>query len=357
MLTTRVNQLRNLCDSFKFEKVPTDQQLEKMLQEIGENPHYQMTRAVEAPFHVSRKHWRMPWKLTVSKDKRYFKPGKHGSSVGLGTTKDVKIAIDADALEPAAILSVYSERDFKREVEIKELMRAQRPRGRCFSSMNYIGSSKGSSVDRHEIIEPFAKQGDLFTFMMDGPQGQLDRHLYDILRTITLDLKALHDIGYAHRDVKPENILVMEDHEGIFGQLSDFGFAVERDDELRLEGGTRLYLPLEAMVHECEHRDMYQAVEEAKLGDIYALGLVFYSLLTKEFTMFQAAVDTNGAMTAKELESYAKSSEALVRKRIEGTSGKEAILLKLVSRMISRVPEKRPSLDEILAGLDFIATV
>jgi len=90
-------------------------------------------------------------------------------------------------------------------------------------------------------------------------------------------LQYAHDKGIVHRDIKPENILV--DRNGAI-KIADFGLAklIGETSERRLTGtrqrmGTPHYMAPEQIEKptEVDHR-----------ADIYALGVVFYELLTGE---------------------------------------------------------------------------
>src|SRR5690606_20430944 len=93
-------------------------------------------------------------------------------------------------------------------------------------------------------------------------------------------LQFAHDEGIVHRDVKPENILV--DSKGRV-KIADFGIAklVGRKEDITLTGtqhtlGTPHYMAPEQIdtPTKVDHR-----------ADIYALGVVFYEMLTGELPM------------------------------------------------------------------------
>jgi ankyrin repeat protein/predicted Ser/Thr protein kinase len=93
-------------------------------------------------------------------------------------------------------------------------------------------------------------------------------------------LQFAHDEGIVHRDMKPENILV--DSKGRV-KIADFGIAkiVGKEEEITLTGtqhtlGTPHYMAPEQVEtpNKVDHR-----------ADIYALGVVFYEMLTGELPM------------------------------------------------------------------------
>ena len=102
----------------------------------------------------------------------------------------------------------------------------------------------------------------------------------EIARQILLALRAVHDEGAVHRDVKPENLILHDDGrgEGLVVQLVDFGISklVEREpDDLAITRertllGTPYYMAPEQI--RCETLDAR--------ADIYALGAVLYEMIT-----------------------------------------------------------------------------
>jgi len=87
------------------------------------------------------------------------------------------------------------------------------------------------------------------------------------LRQVCAGLGAIHAIGITHRDVTPQNVLVMADGRLV---LTDFGLAIERDDKTTVMGGTPAYMPPEAARGE----------RSDQRSDVFQLGMIMHEVLT-----------------------------------------------------------------------------
>lgn len=103
-----------------------------------------------------------------------------------------------------------------------------------------------------------------------------------IVAQLVLALRYLHGLDIAHRDVKPDNIILTRTMQV---KLLDFGLATFGGDEVlaRETGGTVLYLAPETLIH--------TLWLDPRAGDLYALGLVSYFLLTSVHYFGSSASD------------------------------------------------------------------
>lgn len=141
-------------------------------------------------------------------------------------------------------------------------------------------------------VHDFGEREGLFYFVMELVDGVTLRELLwegrmkpeqalSIVPPICEALQFAHESGIVHRDIKPENILV--DRAGNV-KVADFGIArlgttAAFEKNLTGEGqviGTAHYMAPEQVEHpaEVDHR-----------ADIYALGVVFYEMLTGELPL------------------------------------------------------------------------
>lgn len=145
----------------------------------------------------------------------------------------------------------------------------------------------------------FGEAGGLFYFLMEFVDGLNLRQLLDagnmgerealaIVPQICEALQFAHDQGIVHRDIKPENILL--DRRGQV-KVADFGLAkiIQAGNETPAEDQTPSSSPDLSMAGKVMGTPSYMAPEQTghpdavdHRADIYALGVVFYQMLTGE---------------------------------------------------------------------------
>jgi serine/threonine protein kinase len=121
------------------------------------------------------------------------------------------------------------------------------------------------------LVLPFAKSGDLFSALSDAALSEDDtkRIIYRVLSA----LQYLHGQNIWHRDVKPENILLMGDnHDPNSAVLADFGFARHCE--------TTLSEDFVGSPHYCAP-ELYLRLPYNEKVDIWAVGLTMFACLTR----------------------------------------------------------------------------
>jgi serine/threonine protein kinase len=96
-----------------------------------------------------------------------------------------------------------------------------------------------------------------------------------ILRSITTGLQYIHGMGYAHRDLKPDNLIRC----GPLWKILDFGFVDESNVAHRQACCTPLYMSPEILtifLNEAKQNGIYYGIP----SDIWALGIILNQMLS-----------------------------------------------------------------------------
>ena len=101
--------------------------------------------------------------------------------------------------------------------------------------------------------------------------------LVDLFSQLTSGINHIHTLGFAHRDLKPDNILITKD--GVI-KIIDFGLSCLKKcdvsacfDTCKGTAGTLMYMSPEYVT-----RTQQQTLDGAKANDIWSLGVVMYNL-------------------------------------------------------------------------------
>lgn len=162
-------------------------------------------------------------------------------------------------------------------------------------------------------------------------RGMAPKAAENVLRQMASALDYAHTKGYVHRDVKPDNILFREDGSAV---LTDFGIARATDGQTRMTQfgmvvGTPKYMSPEQA----------RGKEVGPFSDLYALGIVFYEMLT-------GAVPFEGADS---IEIGIKH----LREPVPPLPDDVAMYQPIIDRLLAKAPEDRYSRGrELLQDLD-----
>lgn len=128
------------------------------------------------------------------------------------------------------------------------------------------------STDAYSYLSmEYASQGDLRKLRSSKGEisiQQAERFLIQIAEALDF----IHSVGMLHRDVKPDNILILNDRNA---RLGDFGVAVLPGEESSLEQLKRGVGTMDYMAPEVLKGSGYTS-----RSDLYALGVTFYEILS-----------------------------------------------------------------------------
>ncbi|CAD8194917.1 unnamed protein product [Paramecium pentaurelia] len=177
------------------------------------------------------------------------------------------------------------------------------------------------------LVTEYIKGGSLYQYLKEKKK-LTEIESTQILLKLTIALQAVNSIGYVHRDIKLENVLIDKDNI----KLIDFGFTEKiQRDRLQNGQGTAGYIAPEVFM-----RQPYQEV-----GDIFSLGVIFYSMLCGR-APFRS--NTYDGLLKLNKECQIDFSES----KFVNVSQKSIYLLKA---MLQKQPENRITVQDLLVQL------
>lgn len=171
-------------------------------------------------------------------------------------------------------------------------------------------------------------------------------------------LKFLHDQGYAHRDIKLDNIFLdTENGQVKEAVLGDFGLAVAENDDLddSMQGfcGTLAYLS--PALFRYQMRRYTKDIDVWKTNDIWSLGCTWYQALTGNFPPWIKPNENRAAYVHKmvELAEYDNNSKirkefcADLEKHLKENKDITPLQRKLLIGMLNPDPYGRLNIDQV----------
>jgi serine/threonine protein kinase len=128
------------------------------------------------------------------------------------------------------------------------------------------------------IVMEYIEGEELFSFInkrISNKEKLQPDEILQWMEYLLFGLSRIHDKGYAHRDIKLENIIINKE-QGVI-KIIDLGFACSSDCENTV--GTKYYLPPEFIIDELKSNGL----EAAQAHDVWSLGIIFYILANLSF--------------------------------------------------------------------------
>lgn len=134
-------------------------------------------------------------------------------------------------------------------------------------------------VENYYLVMELVPGGDLMDFV--AANGAIGEDATQVITKQILDgIAYVHQLGISHRDLKPDNILIMQD-DPIIVKITDFGLAKISDNTTFMKTfcGTLAYVAPEIITGKHE-QPLAPGSNYSDLVDIWSLGCLVYVLLT-----------------------------------------------------------------------------
>jgi len=267
-------------------------------------------------------------------------------TLGKGGYSWVKKGVDAKSKVKVAMkFMARAEKNWEKEqaqqvrTEIKSLMRINHPNVMKLYAYNLnckYPEKSGKTLSTILLVLEYCPGGELFDILYYTNQlDEVTARTYFI--QMIKAIKACHDAGIVHRDIKPQNLL-MDAHYQL--KLTDFGLSFLGKEGVDVEKivmktsfvGTRGYQAPELL-----KREPYK-----KGCDIFSAGVVLFILLTG-YPPFEQAIKTD-----KWFHPLARNDVDRFWERHKGCGVDDKDCRDLLSSMMAYRAYNRPSIDEIL---------
>jgi serine/threonine protein kinase len=201
------------------------------------------------------------------------------------------------------------------------------------------------------LVFPYLKNGDLFNLIQKNPLDEQTLRYY--VESIINVIEYLHNNGFAHRDIKPDNILLDDNFNPI---LIDFGHTVKYSDEL----GPKLFKERSDITTEgiCPPEFHKKIGYYGTRMDMFALGRLIFNLATS-LRPFQntKAGDPYFDMIAKgEWEPFWRKVQSGMRASRNPPGVLSEELKELIQGLLQPLSDKRLTIEEVRTSAWFRST-
>jgi serine/threonine protein kinase len=190
-----------------------------------------------------------------------------GKQIGSGTSSQVFSLLNGNSTSVAAVKILNSKHlsDFLREKNALEALSEVPNILKLIHDISLVEESSAALTARginimHDSLFLFMEiypKGDLYSLIERSDGGIPECTAINMARQLWTAVSAMHDLGIAHGDIKPENLLLADD--GSL-RIADFGFAESALKESNEVCGTKQYMAPE-IAREVWH---YSVIENGK---------------------------------------------------------------------------------------------
>jgi serine/threonine protein kinase/AmiR/NasT family two-component response regulator len=190
------------------------------------------------------------------------------------------------------------------------------------------------------LIMEYAKDGDLATILKRKTLSDYDTA--ELISDIASGIKVLQENNMVHFDIKPENIIL----NGHTFLLADFGIIPPKKKRTVSLRHTDIWTTIAYVAPEYLDPDFHEEANHDVACDIYSLGI----------TAYEAFTGINPFEASKVAVSISKQVN-LIPPPLSDYADIDPSFLEIIGRMLSKKPEDRPSVDEVIATFNQILEV
>ncbi len=154
-------------------------------------------------------------------------------------------------------------------------------------------------------------------------------------------IQFIHNLGYAHLDIKLENILLDKFFNIKVADLGSCTNIADKNGFTRVRRGTLLYMAPEVAALKSKQEF------DARSADIYSLGVTIYLLLTGEFPDTQEMKNNSLTCASERRDTLDTEMEENYKMKDAFSTLSEEVKL-LIQSMLNPDPKKRPNISEVL---------
>ena len=257
--------------------------------------------------------------------------------------KAMRVACDNKLLGFIKISDAASE--IKDSNEIEKILEKNPKNSKYLFSAKHIQDVGKSSKAVFET--ELAKHGDLQKFQGDNSYKKNIERILQMASDALKGLKALHDSGYSHNDIKPDNILVGEKPKKdktsrINLKIADFGAMTKIKNTYKIFTNRNFHAP-----------DFYKISKGAVEGrDIYSLGCIFIGLLIEDTNFSKNYQNLAKQLTSIKSENFFnKYLKDIYQNIIEPEKDILIEFLDLISKMVQSSYSNRISIDKAIENI------
>ena len=212
-------------------------------------------------------------------------------------------------------------------------------------SLQHPNAVRVDDIDEAEDGRPF--------IVMEFVEGQSLKHLIQeqgplpgprvcaIIKQVAAALEAAHQLGMVHRDIKPDNIVLLPTPHGEQAKVLDFGIAKLKEARLGDPGLTATGVVIGTPQYMSPEQALGKRGEDLDgRSDLYSLGVVMYQMLTGELPF-------NADTTLALLHAHAFEPPQPIGQRRPDLHI-PAPIAKLVMQCLEKKPENRPASGRVL---------